>query len=92
MKNTAVARAIIAAVFFVSGAAALIYEILWSRQFATVFGNSAYSISIVLCAFMAGLGAGGLFFGRRADRSSAAGPTAPWIPLGSTPSSSWASP
>ncbi len=41
---------------------------LWSRQFVTVFGNSTYAISIVLCAYMAGLGLGGLFGGRLADR------------------------
>ncbi len=70
MRDSFAVRATISAVFFVSGAAALVYEILWSRQFVTVFGNSAYSISIVLCAFMAGLGAGSLFFGRRADRTS----------------------
>jgi spermidine synthase len=54
--------------FFLSGATALLFEMLWSRQFVTVFGNSSYSISIVLCAYMAGLGLGGLFGGRIADR------------------------
>ncbi|MEW6074100.1 MAG: fused MFS/spermidine synthase [Planctomycetota bacterium] len=68
-RGSRAVRAGLSAVFFVSGAAALVYEILWSRQFVTVFGNSAYAISIVLCAFMAGLGAGSLFFGRRADRT-----------------------
>jgi spermidine synthase len=41
---------------------------LWSREFVTVFGNSSYAISIVLCAYMAGLGLGGLFGGWLADR------------------------
>jgi len=54
--------------FFLSGATSLIFEILWSRQFVTVFGNSSYAISIVLCAFMAGLGLGGWLGGRLADR------------------------
>ncbi|MHC5035598.1 MAG: fused MFS/spermidine synthase, partial [Planctomycetota bacterium] len=53
---------------FFSGATALIFEVLWSRQFVTVFGNSSYAISIVLCAFMAGLGIGGWLGGRLADR------------------------
>src|SRR5208283_2285100 len=56
------------ACFFTSGATALILEVLWSRQFVTVFGNSSYAISIVLCAYMAGLGLGGLIGGRLADR------------------------
>jgi len=68
MNNRFLMRAGICAVFFVSGGTALIYEILWSRQFVTVFGNSAYAISIVLCAFMAGLGVGGILIGRRADK------------------------
>jgi len=54
--------------FFVSGAAALILEVLWTRQFVPVFGSSTYAITTVLCAFMAGLGLGSLLFGRVADR------------------------
>ncbi len=56
------------ACFFLSNATALVFEVLWSRQFVTVFGNSSYAISIVLCAYMAGLGLGGLIGGRLADR------------------------
>jgi len=47
-------RALIYCLFFFSGVASLIYEILWSRQFVLVFGNSSYAISIVLAAFMGG--------------------------------------
>ncbi|MFO1475480.1 MAG: fused MFS/spermidine synthase [Verrucomicrobiota bacterium] len=54
----------------VSGFASLVFEVLWSRQFVTVFGNSSYAISTVLCAYMAGLGLGGIFGGRLADRVS----------------------
>ena len=56
------------ACFFLSGATSLLFEVLWSRQFVTVFGNSSYAISIVLCAYMAGIGLGGLLGGRLADR------------------------
>ena len=55
------------ACFFLSGATSLLFEVLWSRQFVTVFGNSCYAISIVLCAYMAGIGLGGLLGGRLAD-------------------------
>jgi predicted membrane-bound spermidine synthase/tetratricopeptide (TPR) repeat protein len=55
------------ACFFFSGATSLLFEVLWSRQFVTVFGNSSYAISIVLCAYMAGIGLGGLLGGRLAD-------------------------
>ena len=54
--------------FFLSGLTSLLFEVLWSRQFVTVFGNSSYAISIVLCAYMAGIGLGGLLGGRLADR------------------------
>lgn len=61
-------RGIIYILFFLSGAASLIYEIIWTKQFIPVFGNSSYAITIVLAAFMAGLGLGGWWFGRFADR------------------------
>jgi spermidine synthase len=61
---------IIYACFFLSGFASLVFEILWSRQFVTVFGNSSYAISVVISAYMAGLGLGGIFGGRLADRTT----------------------
>jgi len=56
------------ATFFLSGATGLVLEVLWSREFVTVFGNSSYAISVVLCAFMAGMGIGSWLGGRLADR------------------------
>jgi len=38
--------------FFFSGASALIYEVVWVRVFANVFGNTVYSASIVTAIFM----------------------------------------
>ncbi|MHC4593155.1 MAG: hypothetical protein ACYS8L_10755, partial [Planctomycetota bacterium] len=69
--TTAGLRLYIGGALFFSGATALIFEVLWSRQFVTVFGNSSYAISIVLCAFMAGLGIGAWLGGRLADRCRA---------------------
>jgi len=54
--------------FFISGGTSLVFEVLWSRQFVTVLGASTYAISVVLCAFMAGLGLGGWLGGHLADR------------------------
>jgi predicted membrane-bound spermidine synthase len=48
---------------FLSGVTSLVFEVLWSRQFVTVFGNSACAVSVVLCAYMTGLGLGGLLGG-----------------------------
>ena len=46
------------AIFFVSGAAALVFENLWFRQAGLAFGNSVWASSLVLASFMAGLAAG----------------------------------
>src|SRR5262245_24007631 len=54
--------------FFCSGAAGLIYQIVWVREFGNVFGNTVYSMSLVLAVFMCGLGAGSYVAGRWADR------------------------
>ena len=55
-------------VFLLSGAAGLVYEVLWVRQLTWVFGISTYAIATVLAAFMAGLALGSFLFGRVALR------------------------
>ncbi|MEK7846962.1 MAG: fused MFS/spermidine synthase, partial [Nitrospinota bacterium] len=62
------ARALLLAIFFLSGASGLIYEIVWIRQLSLVFGVSSFAISTVLTVFMAGLGIGGYIFGRIIDK------------------------
>ena len=57
------------ALFFVSGANALVYELVWQRMLILVFGVSTLSVSAVLAAFMAGLALGGVVFGRLAVRA-----------------------
>ncbi|HEU5259024.1 MAG TPA: hypothetical protein VFU28_23720, partial [Vicinamibacterales bacterium] len=54
--------------FFCSGASALIYEVVWARVFANVFGNTIYSASMVTAIFMLGLGIGSYAAGVWADR------------------------
>ncbi|MFH1068218.1 MAG: fused MFS/spermidine synthase, partial [Candidatus Glassbacteria bacterium] len=54
--------------FFLSGFSGLVYEVIWMRRFAVVFGNTTHAITVVLAAFMAGLAAGSFLFGRIADR------------------------
>jgi spermidine synthase len=54
--------------FFVSGASALIYEVVWSRSLTNVFGGSAFAIATVLAAYMAGLALGSTVFGKVIDR------------------------
>ncbi|UVM57234.1 fused MFS/spermidine synthase [Pseudomonas sp. B21-012] len=50
-----------------SGAAALIYQVLWIKQLSLVVGVEVYAITAGISAFFAGLALGGLWLGRRAD-------------------------
>lgn len=61
---------LLAAVFMVSGAAALVYEVAWVRMFAATLGASSYTIGTVLAAYMGGLALGAKWIGKRADRDS----------------------
>ncbi len=54
--------------FFLSGASALVYEVVWTRGLTNVFGGSAFAIATVLAAYMAGLALGSTVFGRAIDR------------------------
>ncbi len=54
--------------FFFSGAAGLIYQVVWTRMLTQIFGNTTYAIATVLSAFMAGLAIGSYWFGKIADR------------------------
>lgn len=68
-------------VFVVSGGAGLIYEVVWVRQLTKVLGASSYAVSIVLVAFMAGLGLGAWILGKTADRLHEAGLVKAYIAL-----------
>ncbi len=54
--------------FFGSGACALVYQVMWLRLLALVFGVTVYAASTVLAGFMAGLGLGSFVAGRLAVR------------------------
>lgn len=56
------------AIFLLSGAAGLIYEIVWSRQLVLVFGNTTQAVSAILTGFFGGLAIGAAVGGRIADR------------------------
>jgi spermidine synthase len=53
--------------FFFSGATALVYEIIWTRMLTLAFGHTVFSVSVVLAAFMAGLGFGSYLWGHLID-------------------------
>jgi len=60
--------ALIYPVFFLSGAAALVYQVVWVRSLTLIFGGSHLAVTAVLSIFMAGLAVGGYLMGRVADR------------------------
>jgi predicted membrane-bound spermidine synthase len=61
-------RWIVLTLFFCSGAAALVYEVIWSKFLSQILGSTVYAQTLVLAAFMGGLAIGNSWFGRRADR------------------------
>jgi spermidine synthase len=58
------------ALLFASGAAALVYQLLWIKQLSLVVGVDVYAVTTAVSAFFAGLAFGGLIWGRRADASA----------------------
>ncbi|MFH1279134.1 MAG: fused MFS/spermidine synthase [Candidatus Eisenbacteria bacterium] len=62
-------RAVLALLFFLSGAAGLIYQVVWGRYLTLLFGSTTLAVSTVVTSFMAGLGLGSYLFGRYVDRT-----------------------
>lgn len=56
-----------------SGLAALVHEVLWARQLSLLLGGTVTAASVVLAAFMAGLGLGSAVAGLLVDRLRARG-------------------
>lgn len=54
--------------FFASGAAALVYQVLFAKELALVFGSTATATFTVLATFLGGMAIGSLFGGRLAQR------------------------
>ncbi len=61
---------LLAILFFFSGACALVYQVMWLRLLALVFGVTVYAASTVLAGFMAGLAVGSLLAGRWSRRTA----------------------
>ena len=53
--------------FFLSGAAALVYQVVWVRSLTLIFGGSHLAVTVVLSIFMAGLAIGGYAIGKYVD-------------------------
>ena len=65
---TPAARRVVLAGFALSGLSAMTLQVLWTRALAVVLGSSIFSFTLILLAFLVGLGTGSAIFGRIADR------------------------
>jgi spermidine synthase len=61
-------RVSIYALIFISGAAGLVYEIIWMRMLSITLGATAPAVAAVLASFMGGLALGAYFGGRAVDK------------------------
>jgi spermidine synthase len=68
--NSSAVRIVATLLFLLSGAASLIYQVAWQRLLVVFAGGDVYSITIIVTAFLAGLGFGNLAGGAVADRVS----------------------
>jgi len=59
---------IIISAFTLSGFCSLAYEVLWTRVLSLVLGSSVYAFTIMLAAFLVGLGLGSIAFAPFVDR------------------------
>ncbi len=67
-QGPAISRRVILDIFILSGAAGLIYEVVWARQLVLVFGNTTQAVSAILTGFFGGMAIGSALGGRLADR------------------------
>jgi len=58
------------AVFLLSGASGLIYQVVWSRALTLIFGSTSQGVATVLAAFMGGLALGSWLASRWGDRTA----------------------
>ena len=70
VESAALSASIVFLLFFLSGAAALVYQTAWQRILALGSGVGIYSVAMIVGAFMAGLGIGSRAAGVRSARIS----------------------
>ena len=61
---------VIMAIFVLSGATSLAYQVVWMRKLSLFFGSDVYAAAITLAVFMGGLSLGSWLAGRWGDRFS----------------------
>lgn len=66
--GTAAARAVLLVLFFASGVATLVYQVLWQRQLTALFGADAHATAATLTTFFGGLALGSGLVARAGGR------------------------
>lgn len=54
---------------FSAGFAFLVYELAWSRYLSVLLGGTVSSSAVVLASFLAGIGAGAYYYGKKSETS-----------------------
>jgi len=54
---------LVSALFLVSGATGLVYEVVWAKYLTLVLGNTAHAHTVVLATFLGGLTLGNALLG-----------------------------
>ncbi len=75
-------RVRLAGLVFLSGAASLVYEVLWLKELGLLFGSTAYAASTTLAVFFLGLAVGSAAFGRWSPRLRSPLRAYAWLELG----------
>ncbi len=65
-------RRVLFALFVLSGAAALVYQVLWVRELGLLFGSTAQGAALTIAVFFTGIAGGGWFWGQRTTRRTSA--------------------
>lgn len=82
MSRGTVHRVLIYLLFGLSGGAALIYEVLWTKHLSLSLGTTIIAASIVAATFMGGLALGSYLLGRFADQETNLLRTYAWLEFG----------
>lgn len=67
-KELGLPRPVLLTVFTVSGICALLYQLIWQRALLLIYGSNIESVTMVVSAFMLGLGLGSLVGGAVSKR------------------------
>ena len=69
-NKTSSNQAVLLILCFLSGFSTLIFEVIWIRILSLVFGTTISAVAIVVAVFIAGLGIGSIYFGKKVDKTN----------------------